>query len=77
MHSAEPFRNGFKEHVIAVILRDVVFGLNYLHRLGYVHRCVERRGDRWRPVHHGSRLLCFADSHVCVSPLGAFVQSTF
>ena len=38
MHSAQPFRNGFKEFVIAVILRDVVQGLEYLHNLGYVHR---------------------------------------
>ena len=41
MHSAHPFRNGFKESVIAIILRDVVQGLEYLHNLGYVHRCVE------------------------------------
>ena len=38
MHSAQPFRNGFKQEVIAVILRDVVQGLDYLHNLGYVHR---------------------------------------
>ena len=38
MHSAQPFRNGFKQEVIAVILRDVVQGLYYLHNLGYVHR---------------------------------------
>ena len=38
MHSAQPFRNGFKESVIAVILRDVAQGLQYLHNLGYVHR---------------------------------------
>lgn len=38
MHSALPFQNGFKEAVIAVILRDVVQGLSYLHNLGYVHR---------------------------------------
>lgn len=38
MHSAQPFRNGFRENVIAVILRDVVQGLQYLHNLGYVHR---------------------------------------
>ena len=40
MHSAQPFRNGFKDDVIAVILRDVVMGLEYLHKLGYVHRLV-------------------------------------
>ena len=40
MHSAQPFRNGFKETVIAIILRDVVEGLAYLHNLGYVHRSV-------------------------------------
>lgn len=38
MHSAQPFRNGFKESVIAHILRDVITGLDYLHTLGYVHR---------------------------------------
>ena len=38
MHSAQPFRNGFKQDVIAVIIRDVVQGLEYLHNLGYVHR---------------------------------------
>lgn len=38
MHSAQPFRNGFKENVIGVILRDVIQGLEYLHSLGYVHR---------------------------------------
>ena len=38
MHSAQPFRNGFKQEVIAVIIRDVVQGLEYLHNLGYVHR---------------------------------------
>ena len=40
MHSAHPFRNGFKEAVIAIILRDVVRALDYLHNLGYVHRSV-------------------------------------
>ena len=40
MHSAQPFRNGFKESVIAHILRDVITGLDYLHTLGYVHRYV-------------------------------------
>lgn len=43
MHSAEPFKNGFKENVIAVILRDVVRGLNYLHNLGYVHRSIKAK----------------------------------
>ncbi len=38
MHSAVPFRNGFKETVIAIILRDVVRGLDYLHNMGYIHR---------------------------------------
>ena len=38
MHSAQPFHNGFKEAAIAVILRDVVNGLDYLHSLGFVHR---------------------------------------
>ena len=38
MHSAQPFRDGFKENVIGVILRDVIQGLEYLHSLGYVHR---------------------------------------
>ena len=38
MHSAHPFQNGFQEPVIAIILRDVVQGLEYLHNLGYVHR---------------------------------------
>ena len=38
MHSAQPFRNGFKQEVIAIIIRDVVQGLEYLHNLGYVHR---------------------------------------
>lgn len=40
MHSAQPFRSGFKETLIAIILRDVVQGLQYLHNLGYVHRYV-------------------------------------
>ena len=40
MHSAQPFQNGFKEPVIAIILRDVVRGLDYLHNLGYIHRWV-------------------------------------
>ena len=40
MHSAQPFRNGFKESVIALILRDIITGLDYLHSLGFVHRCV-------------------------------------
>lgn len=43
MHSAQPFRNGFKESVIAIILRDVVQGLEYLHNLGYVHRSVRAK----------------------------------
>ena len=38
MYSAHPFRNGFKEELIAIILRDVIQGLEYLHNLGYVHR---------------------------------------
>ena len=38
MHSAQPFRNGFQEAVIAVILKDIVSGLDYLHSLGFVHR---------------------------------------
>ena len=40
MHSAAPFRNGFKEAVIALILRDIITGLDYLHSLGFVHRYV-------------------------------------
>ena len=40
MHSAQPFRNGFKEPVISIILRDIVSGLQYLHSLGFVHRLV-------------------------------------
>lgn len=40
MHSAQPFQNGFKESVIAIILRDVIQGLEYLHTIGYVHRYV-------------------------------------
>ena len=40
MHSAQPFRNGFEESVIALILRDIITGLDYLHSLGFVHRCV-------------------------------------
>ena len=40
MHSAQPFRNGFKESVIALILRDIVNGLDYLHSLGFVHRYI-------------------------------------
>ena len=38
MHSAQPFRNGFKETVIALVLKDVINGLDYLHSLGFVHR---------------------------------------
>ena len=38
MHSAQPFRHGFKEAAIAIILRDIVNGLDYLHSLGFVHR---------------------------------------
>jgi serine/threonine protein kinase len=38
MHSAKQFNNGFSENVIAIILRDVVKGLHYLHSLGFVHR---------------------------------------
>ena len=38
MHSAEPFKNGFQESVVAIILKYVVQGLQYLHSLGYVHR---------------------------------------
>lgn len=38
MHSAKQFGNGFRENLIAIILRDVVKGLHYLHSLGYVHR---------------------------------------
>lgn len=43
MHSAHPFCKGFKEPVIAIILRDVVQGLEYLHNLGYVHRSVRAK----------------------------------
>ena len=38
MHSAKHFNNGFNESVIAIILRDIVKGLRYLHSLGYIHR---------------------------------------
>ena len=38
MHSAKQFNAGFKESVIAIILRDIVKGLHYLHSLGYIHR---------------------------------------
>jgi serine/threonine protein kinase len=43
MHSAQPFRNGFKEPVISIILRDIVSGLQYLHSLGFVHRSVRAK----------------------------------
>jgi STE20-related kinase adapter protein alpha len=43
MHSAQPFRNGFKESVIALILRDIVNGLDYLHSLGFVHRSIRAK----------------------------------
>lgn len=38
MHSAKPFQNGFSESVIALVLRDVLKALRYLHTLGYIHR---------------------------------------
>lgn len=38
MHSAKQFNTGFQESVIAIILRDIVRGLHYIHSLGYVHR---------------------------------------
>ena len=40
LHSTKKFGSGFRENVIAIILRDVVKALNYLHSLGYVHRSV-------------------------------------
>ena len=43
MHSAQPFRNGFKETVIAHVLRDIINGLDYLHSLGYVHRSIRAK----------------------------------
>lgn len=43
MHSAQPFKNGFQESVVAVILKDVVQGLQYLHSLGFVHRSVRAK----------------------------------
>ncbi|XP_064390900.1 STE20-related kinase adapter protein alpha-like [Halichondria panicea] len=43
MHSAEPFKNGFQESVVAVILKDVALGLQYLHSLGFVHRSVRAK----------------------------------
>ena len=51
MHSAQPFRNGFKQEVIAVIIRDVVQGLEYLHNLGYVHRYMYSVWCPWWNVH--------------------------
>lgn len=43
MHSAQSFCNGFRENVIAIILRDIVKGLHYLHSLGHVHRSVRAK----------------------------------
>ena len=43
MHSAKRFQNGFPEKMVSIILRDVVEGLRYLHRLGFVHRSIRAK----------------------------------
>lgn len=43
MHSAKPFQNGFDEPVIALVLRDILKALRYLHSLGYIHRSVRAK----------------------------------
>lgn len=35
------FETGFPETLLACILRDVVLGLEYLHRKGYIHRSIK------------------------------------
>lgn len=52
------FPNGMSELLIATILREILQGLDYLHKMGIIHRAVK-----------GSHILIGADGTVCLSGL--------
>lgn len=40
MQITNNFSTGLPEIIVALILRDVLFGLEYLHKKGYIHRAI-------------------------------------